>query len=83
MQIYRKVSHTASHDWLYDTIVSFTVWKVSKYGVISGPHFPVFSPSAGNYGPQIPPYLDTFHAILLPRLVLFRSNAKQLLSPEP
>ena len=24
-----------------------TVWKVSKYGVISGPHFPAFSPNTG------------------------------------
>ena len=33
-----------------------TVWKVSKYGVISGPYFPVF-------GPEITTYLDTFHAV--------------------
>ena len=35
-------------------------WKVSKYGVISGPYFPVFSPNTGKYGPEITPYLDTF-----------------------
>ena len=29
-----------------------TAWKVSKYGVISGPYFPVFEP-------EITPYLDT------------------------
>ena len=28
-----------------------------KYGVISGPYFPVF-------GPEITAYLDTFHAVL-------------------
>ena len=28
------------------------VWKVSKYG---------FSPNTGKYGPEITPYLDTFH----------------------
>ena len=33
-----------------------TAWKVSKYGVISGPYFPVF-------GPEITPYLDTFHTV--------------------
>ena len=33
-----------------------TAWKVSKYGVISGPYFPAF-------GPEKPPYLDTFHAL--------------------
>ena len=31
---------------------------MSKYGVISGPYFPVF-------GPKIIPYLDTFHAVLV------------------
>ena len=31
-------------------------WKVSKYGVISGPYFLVF-------GPEITPYFDTFHAV--------------------
>ena len=35
---------------------SITVWKVSKYGVISGPYFPVFRS-------EITPYLDTFHAV--------------------
>ena len=34
--------------------------KVSKYGVISGPYFPVFSPNTGKYGPEITLYLDTF-----------------------
>ena len=36
-----------------------TVWKLSKYGVISGPYFLVFSPNTGKYGPEITPYLDT------------------------
>ena len=53
-----------------------TAWKVSKYGVISGPYFPafglnteiygvisVFSPDTGKYGPKITPYLDTFHIV--------------------
>ena len=34
-----------------------------KYGVISGTYFPVFSPNTGKYGPDITPYLDTFHAV--------------------
>ena len=34
-----------------------------KYGVFSGPSFPVFSPKAGKYGPEKTPYLDTFHAV--------------------
>ena len=29
----------------------------TKYGVFSGPYFPV----PGNYGPEKVPYLDTFH----------------------
>ena len=37
---------------------------MSKYGVISGSYFPVFSPNTGKYGPEITPYLDTFHAVL-------------------
>ena len=46
---------------------------MSKYGVISGPYFPafgmntdrysVFIPNAGKYGPEITPYLDTFHVV--------------------
>ena len=53
------------------------VWKVSKYGVFSGPYiFPhsdliwrdtsylsVFSQNAGKYGPENTPYLDTFDAV--------------------
>ena len=53
-----------------------TEWKVSKYGVISGPYFPVFGlnkeicgvnlriqSNTGKYGPEITPYLDTFNAL--------------------
>ena len=29
-----------------------TVWKVAKYGVFSGPYFPVFGLSKGKYGPE-------------------------------
>ena len=36
---------------------------MSKYGAISGPYFPVFSPNTGKDGPEIPPYLDTFQAV--------------------
>ena len=38
---------------------------MSKYGVISGPYFPVFSPNTGKPGPEITPYLDTFHAVYI------------------
>ena len=43
----------------------YTAWKVSKYGVISGPYFPVFGLNTGKYGSEIIPYLDTFHAVLV------------------
>ena len=36
---------------------------MSKYGVISGPYFPVFVLNTGKYGPEIIQYLDTFHAV--------------------
>ena len=37
--------------------------KKSKYGIFSGPHFPVFRLSTGKYGPEKTPYLDSFHAV--------------------
>ena len=37
-----------------------TVWKMSKYGVISGSYFPVFGLNTGKYGPEKTPYLDSF-----------------------
>ena len=40
-----------------------TAWEMSKYGVISGPFFTVFNPNTGKYGPEITPYLNTFHAM--------------------
>ena len=40
-----------------------SAWKVSKYGVISGPYFHVFGLNTGKYGPEITPYLDTFHTV--------------------
>ena len=36
---------------------------MTKYGVISGPYFTVFGLNTGKYGPDITPYLDTFHAV--------------------
>ena len=40
-----------------------TAWKVSKYGVFSGPYIPVFGPNTGKYGPEKTPYVDNFHAV--------------------
>ena len=36
---------------------------MSKYGVISGPYFPILRLKTGKYLPEITPYLDTFHAV--------------------
>ena len=62
-------------DIIYPFRHTRTAWKVSKIGVFSGPYFPVFgpnteiyfvfSPNTGKYGPEKPPYLDTFHAVIL------------------
>ena len=46
-----------TYDFLHSAL------KVSKYGVISGPYFPVFSSNTGKYGPEITLYLDNFHAM--------------------
>ena len=43
--------------------VCHTARKVFKYGVISGPYFPVFSRQYKKCRPEITPYLDTFHAV--------------------
>ena len=42
-----------------------TVWKVSKYGVFSGPYFPIFSSNTRKYEPEKTPYLDTFNAVVV------------------
>ena len=34
---------------LFSIEVSYTAWKVSKYGVFSGPYFPVFGLNTGRY----------------------------------
>ena len=50
-----------------DYIANFlllTAWKVSKYSAISGPYFPVFGLNTRKHGPELTPYLDTFHAVV-------------------
>ena len=55
-------------NWILKKIMIFceycTAWKVSKYGVISGPYFSVFRLNTGKYGPEKNPYSDTFHTVL-------------------
>ena len=59
--------------WL---LLSITAWKVSKYGVFSGPYFPAFGLNMERTGVSLriqaesgkiltkkTPYLDTFHAV--------------------
>ena len=41
---------------------------MSKYGVISGPYFPVFGLNTEKYRPEITPYLDTFHVVIIANL---------------
>ena len=41
-------------------LVTSTASKVPRYGVISGPYFPVFGLNTGKYGPQTTPYLSTY-----------------------
>ena len=42
---------------------SNTAPKKSKYGVFSGPYFPVFELNTGKYGLEITSHLDAFHAV--------------------
>ena len=41
---------------------NYTAWEVSKYGIFSGPYFPVFGMNTRKYGPQKTPYLNTFQS---------------------
>ena len=41
--------------------------KSVKIRSFSGPYFPVFSLNTGKYGPEKTPYLDTFHAVTIPK----------------
>ena len=40
-----------------------TAWKLSKYGVFSGPYFTIFGLNTEKYGPKEYLYLDNFHAV--------------------
>ena len=55
----------------------YTAWKVSKYGVVSGMHFPVFSPNTGKYGPEITPNLDTFYIVVQYITILGHKSVKR------
>ena len=53
----------SKYDFEFKHPYKITAWKASKYGVISGPYFPVFNPNIGKYGPEITSYSDNFHAV--------------------
>ena len=55
--------HPLNTSFHWSVLPESTVWKVSKYGVISAPWIPVIGPNTGKYGPEITPYLDIFHAV--------------------
>ena len=46
-----------------DWRLKHTARKVSKYRVLSGPHFPVLALNTRKYGPEKAPYLRTIHAV--------------------
>ena len=50
-------------DYVCEVFFKLTLREVSKYGVFSSPYFPVFELNTGKYGPEKPPYLDTFRAV--------------------
>ena len=53
--------------------------KVTKYEVISGPYFSVFSLNIGKYGPEITPYLDIFHVVLILSLLTNSTHFARIL----
>ena len=65
------------HFWMKQPIKlkKVTAWKVSKYGVTSGPYFPVFRP-------EITPYLDTFHVVSLFDAIMCKSKKPLLLTKD-
>ena len=56
LMIFRKVKL----EFLTDVLC-----EVSKYGVVSGLYFPVFGLNTEKDGPEITPYLDAFHAVMI------------------
>ena len=46
-------------------IMTINASKMSKYGVFSGPYFPLFRLNIGTYQPEKTPYLDTLHGVYI------------------
>ena len=45
-------------------IILLTAWKVFRYGIFSGPYFPLFALNTGKYRPEKTPHLATTRCIL-------------------
>ena len=48
----------------HHSLCTYNAWKVSKYGVFSGPSFSIFGLNTAKYGPEKIPNLDTFHTVV-------------------
>ena len=48
--------------------------KSAQYGVISGPYFPVLGLNTGKYGPEITPYVDILHAVMVSIHLIMMKN---------
>ena len=46
-------------------IMTINASKMSKYGVFSGPYFPLFRLNVEIYQPEKTPYLDTLHGVYI------------------
>ena len=65
MKIIVSSTNTSSKTVKHTYFSACTAWKVSKSRVIFGPYFAVFELNTGKYGPEINPYLDTFHNVMV------------------
>ena len=46
---YLHLNFLDSDRWVYENLLTYTAWKVSKYGVFSGPYFPAFALNTERY----------------------------------
>ena len=60
----RPLEHTLCEKCPNTEFFLFRIFPYSNWIWRDTPHFSVFSPNAGKYGPEKTPYLDTFHAVI-------------------
>ena len=78
LTLLRSVGSVIATPPRFNSCISPTAWKVSKYGVFSGPYYPLFGlnteiysvnlriqSKCRKYGAEKTPYLDTFHAVVV------------------